>query len=70
MEPGAVEMVEIILGQKEAARLKKVPLLSDTIKWVQKMHLGNWWRDPGAASSLRAMKGEMSVAWPFYHFTF
>ena len=70
MEPGAVEMVEIILGQKEAARLKKVPLLSDTIKWVQKTHLGNWWRDPGAASSLRAMKEEMSVAWPFYHFTF
>lgn len=70
MEPGAVEMVEIILGQKEAARLQKVPLLSDAIKWVQKTHLGNWWRDPGAASSLRAMKGEMSGAWPFYHFTF
>ena len=70
VEPGAVEMVEIILGQKEAARLKKVPLLSDAIKWVQKMHLGNWWRDPGAASSLCVMKGEMSVAWPFYRITF
>ena len=52
VEPGAVEMVEIILGQKEAAKMKKVPLLSDTIKWVQKTHLGNWWRDPGAASPL------------------
>lgn len=57
----AVEMAEIILGQKEAARLKKVPLLSDIIKWVQKTHLGNWWRDPGAAS-LYVRRSEMSVA--------
>lgn len=52
LEPGAVEMVEIILGQEEAAKLKKVPFLSDTIKWVQTMCWSNWWRDPGAASPL------------------
>lgn len=49
VEPGAVEMVEIILGLKEAAKLKKVPFWSDTIKWVQKTCLSNWWRDPEAA---------------------
>lgn len=37
VEPGAVGIVEIILGQKEAAKLKKVLLLSDTIKRVQKV---------------------------------
>ena len=53
VEPGAVEMAEIILGQKEAAKLKKVPFLSDTIKWAQKTRWSNWWRDPEATSPLR-----------------
>lgn len=52
VQPGAVEMVEIILGQEEAARLKKVPLLSDTIKWVQTMCWSSRWRDPEAAGPL------------------
>lgn len=64
VEPGAVEMVEIILGQKEAAKLKKVPLLTDTIKWGHETYLSNWRKDPGAAGPL-PVDGRGNVGdWP------
>lgn len=67
VKSGAAERVEIILGQKEAAKLKKVPLLSDTIKWVQKTYLKIGEESQRQLVLYILMKGETSVTWLFCH---